>query len=159
MGHDETDAVQAEVRDGCRVVVQLDGAVKPSSLLSQPLTHSSSSTEVSSELGVGRAPSSSWGIRTQALALLTGAQKSQTKSRSHVNRNSVCPAGSRGARGSPVNWPRKLMGRLHKAHTGQSRDHPIGAPPTLQTTSGRVRSGFRTDQVGKWLSTGCSLQF
>lgn len=46
------------------------------------------------------------------------------------------------------------MGRLHKAHTGQSRDHPIGAPPTLQTASARVLSGFRTDQVGKWLSTG-----
>ena len=51
------------------------------------------------------------------------------------------------------------MGRLHKAHTGQSRDHPIGAPPTLQTASARVLSGFRTDQAGKWLSTDCSLQF
>ena len=28
MGHDETDAVQAEVRDRCRVVFQLDGAGK-----------------------------------------------------------------------------------------------------------------------------------
>ncbi len=45
------------------------------------------------------------------------------------------------------------------AHTGQSRDHSIGAPPTLQTASGRAFSGFRTDQVGKWLSTGYSLQF
>ncbi len=51
------------------------------------------------------------------------------------------------------------MGRLHKAHTGQSRDHPIGAPPTLQTASARAFSGFRTDQVGKRLSTDCSLQF
>ena len=57
-------------------------------------------------------------------------------------------------RRSPVNWPRKLMGRLHKAHTGQSRDHPIGAPPTLQMASARALSGFRTDQTGKWLSTG-----
>ena len=81
------------------------------------------------------------------------------ESRSQVNRNSVCPGRRRGARGSPVNWPRKLMGRLHMAHTGQSRDHPIGAPPTLQTASGRVLSGFRTDQVGKRLSTDCSLQF
>ena len=48
------------------------------------------------------------------------------------------------------------MGRLHKAHAGQSRGHPIGAPPTLQTASGRVFSGFRMDQVGKLLSTGCS---
>ena len=105
-------------------------------------------------MGVGCAPSSSWGARTQALAPLTGSQKSQIESCSHVNRNSVCPGRRRGARGSPVNWPRKLMGRLHKAHTGQSRDHPIGAPPTLQTASARVLSGFRTDQVGKWLSTG-----
>lgn len=119
MGHDETDAVQAEVRDRCRVTIQLDGAGK-----------------------------------VFCVGLLALGAVNQLSSR-----NSVCPTGSRGARGSPVNWPRKLMGRLHKAHTGQSRDHPIGAPPTLQTASTRVVSGFRTDQVGKRLSTDCSLQF
>ena len=98
----------------------------PSSLLVHPLTHSSSSTGVSPGMGVGCAPSSSWGMRTQALAPVTGSQKSQPESCSHVNKNSVCPEASRGARGSPVNWPRKLMGRLHKAHTGQSRGHPTG---------------------------------
>ena len=122
MGHDETDAVQAEVRDRCRVIIQLDGAGKVFCVVREGLPALGAVNQLSS-------------------------------------RNSVCPAGSRGARGSPVNWPRKLMGRLHMAHTGQSRDHPIGAPPTLQTASGRVLSGFRTDQVGKWLSTDCSLQF
>ena len=118
MGHDETDAVQAEVRDRCRVTIQLDGAGK-----------------------------------VFCVGLLALGAVNQLSSR-----NSVCPTGRRGARGSPVNWPRKLMGRLHKAHTGQFRGHPIGAPPTLQTASARAFSGFRTDQVGKRLSIGYSLQ-
>ena len=63
------------------------------------------------------------------------------ESRSQVNRNSVCPGRRRGARGSPANWPRKLMGRLHKAHTGQSRDHPIGAPPRASAKSFILRVG------------------
>ena len=117
MGHDETDAVQAEVRDRGRVIIQLDGAGKVFCVVREGLPALGAVNQLSS-------------------------------------RNSVCPAGRRGARESPVNWPRKLMGRLHKAHTGQSRDHPIGAPPTLQTASARVLSGFRTDQVGKRLSTG-----